>query len=168
MDVGSNKGALLYQDYKRRWVRILGWWALAVGFVFMAVFFVYLALYVGGPDNGTFEVVFHLFIAGSCVFLAAMLVILSIKTMPFKVYQMGVTMSMVPLRDGLAGRETFVPASDIVDVRFKTIYRPKTGPEDIFVFHLADGEIFSVSTNHHRTVTSLLRRVLQCPVGEPE
>jgi hypothetical protein len=162
------KGALLYEEYKSRWVNILQWTGLVACFFGMAVGFVLLGWYdhVGNGDWGFLG--FTILIGGMCVFFGVVYIISAIKDMPFKVYEGGVTLPTVPFRDGLDGRETFVPASDIIKVTSKTIYLPKSGPVAFYVFHRTGGDNFLVRAKDRRTVTPLLRRVLKCPVDGPK
>ncbi len=157
------KGALLYQEYEWRWVRILGWCALAVVSLGTAAMFAYLAL----TDAGLVERALFLVLSGMFVLLAGLLVVLSIKMMPFRVYEGGVTLSMVPTRDGLAGREVFVPSWEIESVTYVVKSGARGGVIEYFDFHRLGGEDFHVSVRFPEEVTPYLFQVLRCPVEGP-
>ena len=161
------KGALLYQEYNKRWVNVLKWSGQAATFFGFAVGFALMGwvdhLYSGGWGVMGFMLIF----TGLCAFLGALMIRGAIRDMPFKVYEGGVTLSTVPVHDGWAGRETFVPASDIVKVTGEITHPPKSGPVYYYVFHRKGGDTFWVNAKDRRRVTPLLKEVLDCPVEEP-
>ncbi len=75
--------------------------------------------------------------------------------------------NLVPLGDGLAGRETFLPSREISKVTYESTYVPRGGPVDYFRFHRLGGEDFNVSVKDPEEVTHLLFQVLRCPVEGP-
>jgi len=162
------KGALLYQEYERRWVNLLKWSAYVAIFLGFAAAFFLMGWYDHMQSGSWGFMGFMLFIVGMCVFVGVLTIRTAVRDMPFRVYAGGVTLPLVPFRDGLAGRETFVPASDIVEVTSETVRYPKSGPVDFYVFHRTGGDEFWVQAKHRERVSSLLREVLACPVKGPE
>ena len=164
----EDKGALLYQESGSRRLQILG------GLVFAAIFLtvaVSTVLAILGPW-GKFALVepplrfIGFVIPIMFVVLSVGFVMLSFRGMPFRVYERGVTMRTVSFRDGLAGREAFVPAGEIARVTYETTYYFKVGDVEHFRFHRLDGETFDIAPDDgdEERVTGLLRRVLRCDV----
>ena len=168
-DQGSQKGAHLWEEYKVRWVRILGSCTLAATSVGMAALYTLATLdHWAGVEIDPSMRVFLLFMAGMFVLIAVLLVTMSIKIMPFRVYEGGVTRTMVPLRDGLEGRESYVPSEDVKEVTWETIHNTKGPPSQHFRFHLVDGTTFDVSGRKADELAPWLLHVLPCPVEVPE
>jgi len=168
-DQGSQKGALLWEEYRRRWLHLLKWFGFAAAFVGLAAMYVLpLGLFWGDPDVGWSMRAMLLLLAGLFVLIAVMIVTESIKTLPFRVYERGITKPYVSLRDGLDGRETFVPSEDVKEVTWETVYVPKGGPVQHFRFHLVDGTTFDISGKQADELSPWLLHVLPCPVEVPE
>ncbi len=167
----EDKGALLYQRKGSRRLQILGGLAFATAFFVLAVFFTIAILEGQGKFAVLGQLGRYLTLVMPCMFIliAVILVALSFKSMPFRVYQRGVTMTRVPFRDGLAGRETFVPAGEIARVTYEGTYVPRGGYVEYFRFHLVDGGNFNVSVDDgdEERVTGLLMEVLRCEVEGP-
>ena len=169
MDDSWGKGALLYEEPRSRLMNMLSLSGLAAFLVIMAVVLFHpLVTWWHDPDMGG-PMRFVLLVSGcGLVLVAAGLVMAGIRTMPFRVYERGVTRTHVPLRDGLAGRETFVPAEEVRRVTWETFYYTSAGPTHHFRFHLLDGTTYDVSGDHPGDVMPWLLRVLPCPVEGPE
>ncbi len=101
--------------------------------------------------------------------LAAALMVRPIKYMPFRVYERGVTMTPVSFRDGLTGREAFVPASEITRVTYEASDVLRMGDVEHFHAHRRSAESFDiyVDTGDHMRVARMLREVLSCEVEGP-
>lgn len=169
LKIPNEKGALLYQRPGRRWVWILELLILAVGFFVVAVLFALPVLWFwDDPDVGWPMRIVLLTMAGMFAYIGAWVAVGSVRTMPFRVYEGGVTDTYVPFRDGLAGREAFVPASKIEKVTWESRYLPKVGVSYYYLFHRIDGDDFSTSVKEPEEMTPLLRQVLPCPVEGPE
>ena len=101
---------------------------------------------------------------GGFILIGKWLMAESFKIMPFRVYEGGITKTSVPFRDGLEGREVFVPAGDVEKVTFESMYAPKVGMVYFYLFHLSDGDRFSISDKDMEEVRPILRDVLRCPI----
>ena len=171
----EDKGALLYHPEgaeKEKKLAVVVCFSFAAVFGGLAALFIPAVLHEGGTFGG-FEPPWGLLglaIPVICFVLAVMFVVLPFKFMPFRIYERGVTMVKVPFRDGLAGREIFVPAGEIAKVTYETTYQPRGGPVEHFRFHRLDGEGFNavVEDGDLERVTGLLRDVLTCEVEGPE
>ena len=164
-EVPTERGALLYEEYRIRWVRILGWYAFGSVFIGLAIMFLYFVvtnLYNPGVDGGMLVALSLL--GGGLVLIGIWIMVESIKIMPFRVYEGGVTLISVTLRDGLDGREAFVPARDIEKVTLESVYVPKRGTVYYYEFHRIDGENFSISKSKMDDTRHLLEYVLRCPI----
>ena len=168
LDIPTEQGALLYQAPGRRWVQILIHLVLSAGsFVTGLLFALPVLGFWGDLDIGWGMGVVCLVMAGMFIALSVMVALLAFKSMPFKIYEGGVTLPVVPLRDGLDGREVFVPSREISKVTYESTYVSKVGIVYYFRFHRVDGEDFSVSPKDPKEVTYLLFRVLRCEVEGP-
>ena len=105
-----------------------------------------------------------------CFVLAGMILVGTAGSMPFRVYEGGVTMPKVPLRRGLAGREVFMPAALISRVTWEKEHVRRVGEVERFRFHRLDGETFDAAADDgdEKRVAGLLRKVLPCEVEGPE
>jgi hypothetical protein len=166
--IPNEKGALLYQEPGRRWVQILIYLALSAGlFATGLLFALPIWGFWGDLDMGWGMDVLCLGLASMFIALSVVVTLLAFKSMPFKIYEGGVTLPVVPLRDGLDGREVFVPSTEISKVTYESTYVSKVGVVHYFRFHRVDGEDFNVSAKDPREVTHLLFQVLRCEVEGP-
>jgi hypothetical protein len=143
MTVGrENHGALLYQHKVYRKLNILMGFVFATLLLAVAAFGFYVLLGSSSKfdDSWPFERFFALTVPVAFVWLAMMFVTFPFKSMPFRIYQRGVTMTRVPFRYGLPKRERFVPAREISRVTWEKKYVYKVGEVEHFRFHRRDGE----------------------------
>ncbi len=162
MDALYEKGDLLYQQFERG-PTLQGGLALSAVIGAFGAFIILIGMLV--TDQPAFDRALGICSGSVFVLLALWLATEVITSMPFRVYKGGVTLTKVPLRDGLAGRETFVPVGNITEVTWGTA--PEPGSGDSFHFHLEEGEDFSVWVKDPEKVTRLLFRTLWCPVEGP-
>jgi hypothetical protein len=171
LEIPTERGALLYQEPGRRWVHILTYLGLSAGLFVTGLLFALPVLgFFGDLDIAWGMGVTCLVMAGMFGLLGVWIGLAAFQGMPFKIFEGGVTLPMVPmvpLRDGLAGREVFVPSREISEVTYESTYVSKVGVVYYFRFHRHDGKDFSVSSKNEKEVTRLLFRVLQCPVEGP-
>ncbi len=160
--------------YKNRWrwpFIVLGIFFI-LGFLCVAFFGIWVLLsewdrLAGDDDPRRF---FGLAMVGVYLIGAVFIGTLPFREMPNKVYERGVTMNRVSLRDGLRGREAFVPAEAISHAKFKTSHHPRHGESRYFHFTRLDGDSFKffVKRGDEEFVARLLRQVLGCEVEGPE
>ena len=156
------RGDLLYEQFERG-PTLVGGLALSAVLGVFGVIMILLGLLV--TDFPAFDRAMGIFFGSMMVLLDLWFATVVITSMPFRVYTGGVTLPKVPLRDGLVGRETFVPVGNIKEVTWGTVPEPSGGSG--FRFHLEKGEDFSVSVEDPEKITRLLFRTLWCPVEGP-
>jgi hypothetical protein len=169
LEIPTERGHLLYEEYRIRWVRILGRFGFGAAFIGLALLYTFPPLgFWGDLDVDPVGGFMLIFLGAMFGIIGVMLAVSSFKDMPFKVYERGVTLPIVPLRDGLAGRETFVPSREISKVTYESTYVPKGGIVYYFRFHRFPGKDFNVSVKRPEEVTYWLFEALSCDVEGPE
>jgi hypothetical protein len=167
----EDRGILLYQN-RWRWPFIILGFIFILGFLSVAFFGIYVITQewdrlAGNDDPRRF---IGLAMVGVFLFGAVYIGTFPFREMPNKIYERGVTLNQVSLRDGLRGREAFVPSEDISHAKFKRSHHPKYGESRYFHLTRFDGESFNFSVKHgdEEFVAKLLKHVLRCEVEGPE
>jgi hypothetical protein len=123
-------------------------------------------------ENGIGGGLVLLFLLMALGVLAFLFLTAIIRTMPFRVYERGVTMEEVSLRDGWARRERFVPAYTIKRVWLVRTSAPRGVTVSMFRFERTDPKVLknfnaSVDDDELGHVSDLLRFVLPGKVDSP-
>lgn len=162
MDALFEKGDLLYEEFDKGPILQAG---LAFSAVFCGLGAITILIGLLVTAYAALDRVLFICFGSIFVILGVVLVVMAIKYTPFRVYKGGVTLTNVTFRDGLAGRETFVPVGSIKEVTYGWV--PSNGGCTGFRFHLEEGEDFNVSVTDPKKLTRVLFQVLWCPVEGP-